>query len=95
MEITVKGVFRLSSEKSYAVLDSKKNEIGHLEVSEDILTLCIDGKDTVNGKRGTLLHKNDRICQFRIMKKQKPLCFEEVDRLDDKDRGGFGSTGKN
>ena len=45
--------------------------------------------------RDTIIHKNDRICQFRIIKKQKPLCFEEVDRLDDKDRGGFGSTGKN
>lgn len=45
MEITVKGVFRLSSEKSYAILDSKKNEIGHLDIDGDILTLCINGEE--------------------------------------------------
>lgn len=35
----------------------------------------------------------DRICQFRIQKKQPPIEFEEVDHLDNPDRGGFGSTG--
>ena len=43
--------------------------------------------------RDTILHKNDRICQFRIMKKQDEIEFEEVERLKDKNRGGFGSTG--
>lgn len=38
---------------------------------------------------------NDRICQFRIMKKQPELEFIEVDHLDGADRGGFGSTGAN
>lgn len=41
----------------------------------------------------TTIHKNDRICQFRIMKKMPPVEFEEVDHLDGPDRGGFGSTG--
>lgn len=40
-----------------------------------------------------VVHKNDRICQFRIMKKMPPVEFEEVDHLDGPDRGGFGSTG--
>jgi len=44
--------------------------------------------------RDTVIHKNDRICQFRIMMKQPPVTFEEVERLKDNDRGGFGSTGR-
>ena len=45
--------------------------------------------------RDTEIHVNDRICQFRIMKNQPEIKFEEVDFLEDRDRGGFGSTGKN
>lgn len=41
----------------------------------------------------TTIHKNDRICQFRIVKKMPPVEFEEVDHLEGEDRGGFGSTG--
>lgn len=44
--------------------------------------------------RDTVINKNDRICQFRIMKKQPEIEFIEVDALKDTDRGGFGSTGK-
>ena len=44
--------------------------------------------------RETVIHKNDRICQFRIMKKQPEIEFEEVEHLDEVSRGGFGSTGK-
>ncbi len=45
--------------------------------------------------RDTVIHVNDRICQFRIMKHQPEIEFEETDHLEGKDRGGFGSTGKN
>lgn len=44
--------------------------------------------------RDTVIHKGDRICQFRIIKKQPEIEFIEVDALKEKDRGGFGSTGK-
>lgn len=44
--------------------------------------------------RDTVIRKGDRICQFRIMKKQPEIEFIEVEALMDKDRGGFGSTGK-
>ena len=44
--------------------------------------------------RDTVIHKGDRICQFRIMEKQPEIEFVEVAALKDKDRGGFGSTGK-
>ena len=43
--------------------------------------------------RDTVVHVNDRICQFRIMKNQPKLVFEEVERMEDAARGGFGSTG--
>ncbi|MCI9500936.1 MAG: dUTP diphosphatase [Hungatella sp.] len=43
--------------------------------------------------RDTVIHVNDRICQFRIMEHQPALEFEEVVRLEGEDRGGFGSTG--
>ena len=45
--------------------------------------------------RDTIIHKNDRICQFRIMKHQPFIEFEEVEILGEKHRGGFGSTGTN
>ena len=41
----------------------------------------------------TVIHKNDRICQFRIEKHQPPIEFVEVSVLGNADRGGHGSTG--
>ncbi|MFA5527235.1 MAG: dUTP diphosphatase [Peptostreptococcales bacterium] len=43
--------------------------------------------------RDTEIQVNDRICQFRIMKHQPELEFEEVKDLGNEKRGGFGSTG--
>lgn len=45
--------------------------------------------------RDSMIYKNDRICQFRIMRKQPRLRFITVNHLDWPDRGGFGSTGRN
>ena len=45
--------------------------------------------------RDTVIHKNDRICQFRIEKNQPKLVFEEVKELSGAKRGAIGSTGKN
>ena len=45
--------------------------------------------------KGYEAHVNDRICQFRIMDHQPKIVFEETEKLDNKDRGGIGSTGKN
>ena len=44
--------------------------------------------------RDTTIYKNERICQFRIVKKQPDFDFIETDYLDDEDRGGFGTSGK-
>lgn len=45
--------------------------------------------------RDTVIHKNDRICQFEIQKKMPPIEFITVDKLENEDRGGIGSTGLN
>lgn len=44
--------------------------------------------------RETTIHKNDRICQFRIIKSQPECEIKYVERLDESNRGGFGSTGR-
>lgn len=43
--------------------------------------------------RDTVIHKNDRICQFEIQKVQPEIEFIEVEHLDEVSRGGIGSTG--
>lgn len=45
--------------------------------------------------RDTVINVNDRICQFRIIKHQPRLNFIEVINLKNKNRGGYGSSGKN
>ena len=45
--------------------------------------------------RDTVIHKNDRICQFRIIEHQPVIEFEEVESLGNIDRGGIGSTSMN
>lgn len=42
----------------------------------------------------TVIHKGDRICQFRIMQRQRDIFFYTT-QLTGEDRGGFGSTGTN
>lgn len=42
----------------------------------------------------TTIHKGDRICQFRIMRKQESVTFIENTLEHNANRGGFGSTGK-
>lgn len=37
--------------------------------------------------------KNARICQFRIVKKMEDIELEEVKKLGNSNRGGYGSTG--
>ena len=52
-------------------------------------------KMPVYATRDTIIHKNDRICQFRIVEKMQNIEFEEVEILGNENRGGIGSTGKN
>ena len=50
-------------------------------------------KMPVYATRDTVIHKNDRICQFRIMENQPHIVFAETTSLEHKNRGGFGTTG--
>lgn len=47
----------------------------------------------VYATRDTEIQVNDRIAQFRIIKNQPKIEFDEVSHLGKTDRGGFGSTG--
>lgn len=40
------------------------------------------------------IDKGQRLCQFRIMENQPNINFKVVEHLGNKDRGGYGSTGK-
>lgn len=44
--------------------------------------------------RDTHIPKNERICQFRIVKHQPEIELIEVEELGNYDRGGIGSTGR-
>lgn len=56
---------------------------------------CLESRTIVDGREGTLIQKGDRICQFRIVENQPSIEFIEVENLENEDRGGFGSTGRN
>ena len=74
---------RSSTFKNFGIIQT--NHMGVIDES-----YCGD-----NALRDTVIHVNDRICQFRIMEHQPKIVFEETEKLDNKDRGGIGSTGKN
>lgn len=40
------------------------------------------------------IHKNERICQFRIIQHQPMIHLLEVNHLGNENRGGIGSTGR-
>lgn len=45
-------------------------------------------------EQDTVIPKNERICQFRIIKHQPKIKLIETDTLGNPDRGGIGSTGR-
>lgn len=80
---------RSSTFKNFGIIQT--NHFGVIDCS-----YCGDNDQwrmPVYALRDTKISVNERICQFRIMKNQPELEFEEVDRLGTPDRGGFGSTG--
>lgn len=81
---------RSSTFKTWGILQT--NSIGVVDGS-----YCGDNdmwRMPVYATRDTVIHVNDRIAQFRIMRNQPKIIFDQVDHLDGVDRGGFGSTGK-
>lgn len=80
---------RSSTFKNFGILQS--NSYGIIDCS-----YCGENdiwKMPVYAVRDTEIHVNDRIAQFRIMENQPKILFEEVERMEGEDRGGFGSTG--
>lgn len=81
---------RSSAFKNYGIIQTN-----HQAVIDN--SYCGDNDQwymSVYAIRDTQFHINDRICQFRIMKIQPEVIFNEVKHLGGEDRGGFGSTGK-
>lgn len=80
---------RSSTFKNYGILQT--NSCGVIDG-----TYCGDEdmwRMPVYATRDTVIRENDRICQFRIMENQPHILFEEVETLQNDNRGGFGSTG--
>lgn len=79
---------RSSTFKRYGII--QVNSFGVIDES-----YCGDNDEwmmPVYATRDTMIYQNNRIAQFRIVKKQ-PFEMLEVYRLRDNNRGGFGSTG--
>ena len=82
---------RSSTFKTWGIIQT--NSMGIVDES-----YCGDNdiwKMPVYATRDAVIHKNDRICQFRIEKHQPTIKFEEVEHLEGEERGGFGSSGSN
>ena len=89
MDIEAHLAPRSSTFKNFGIIQT--NSIGVIDNS-----YCGDNDEWMfpaYALRDTTIHVNDRICQFRIMKKQPLVQFNTVEKLEDEDRGGFGSTG--
>lgn len=80
---------RSSTFKRYGLLMT--NSVGCID--EDYCSSDDQWMMSVLATRDTVIHANDRICQFRIIKHQPLLDFVEVESLGNDSRGGFGSTG--
>ncbi len=81
---------RSSLFKNYGLIQT--NAIGVIDE-----TYCGDDdviRMPVYAVRDTVVHINDRVCQFRIIEHQPRIRFEEVKSLGNAARGGFGSTGR-
>ena len=82
---------RSSTFKKWGIL--QVNSIGVIDES-----YCGDNDEwclPVIALRKTKIHKNDRICQFRLIRKTERIDFTRVKTLGNIDRGGLGSTGVN
>ena len=66
-----------------------------IEVYDESITDLSGNKYKIKKEiKGTWIHKGDKIGQFRIMEVMPEIEFEEVEVFNNKDRGGFGTTGK-
>ena len=73
-----------------------KNDNDKIKSIKDDIIKCndINIKDVFRDFTfGTLIHKGDKIGQFRVMEVMPNIEFEEVESFGNEDRGGFGTTG--
>lgn len=49
----------------------------------------------VYATRDTVIHRDSRVCQFRLQERMPQITFKEVEHLEDISRGGHGSSGIN
>ncbi len=80
---------RSSTFKNFKIMQT--NSIGVIDES-----YCGDNDQwcmPVIAVEDTVIHKNDRICQFRIIEHQPTFEIKAVESLGNDDRGGFGTTG--
>ena len=83
---------RSSSFKNFGII--QVNSIGIIDESY--------GKNSTDDRwmypvlaiRDTKISVNDRIAQFRIIRHQPRILFEETEEMKGEARGGFGSSGK-
>lgn len=80
---------RSSTFKNFGIIET--NSIGVIDNS-------YSGNDDqwffpAHALRDTVINFDERICQFRIQERMPEVSFTEVDKLDDVNRGGHGSTG--
>jgi len=81
---------RSSTFKNYGIIQT--NSMGVIDES-----YCGDSDQwmmPVFATRDASINKNDRICQFRIFAHQPRIVFNEVEKLENPARNGFGSTGR-
>lgn len=81
---------RSSTFKNFKVLMT--NSVGLIDSS-----FCGENdiwKMAVYAIEDTVIKAGERPCQFRIMECQPDIEFEEVDSLNNEERGGFGSSGR-
>lgn len=81
---------RSSTFKKYGIIQA--NSVGLIDESycgeqDEWMFPAYATKDVV-------IHKNTRICQFRIQEHQPFVTIKEVEHLTGTNRGGFGSTGE-
>jgi dUTP pyrophosphatase len=89
---------RSSTFKNYGIIETNSTGIIDETYCGDndqwfMAAYCLEPRHFMNGESVTIIRKNERICQFRIVEHQPKLNFNEVEVLGNKDRGGHGSTG--
>lgn len=80
---------RSSTFKKYGIIQANSFGVVDTEYCGDNDIIMMP----VYAVRETVIPANERICQFRLVKNTY-FEIEEVEKLNNKDRGGFGSTGE-